>query len=295
MKTCALHPQSAQETGAARGYRNRGILESLSVLFPAAVKTVCATALILTLGKGASAGAEVSLNASDAFGTSSFNAAGNWSNGYAPSSTNRYVTGAFTLRSPQNAVSYTFGGSSLRLDAGGRFLMKGEGGQVMTISNLILNGGVADIANTSSDYYTETLAGGITLQSGTRSFLGAFSGSTAFETLLVTAPISGSGDLQLAGASVNAGDDNGVVIFTATNAYTGITTVAGGTLLINGLNGGGNVIVTNGGTLGGIGGIGGKLSILAGGKLAPGIPARGALSATLGTLTVSNVDRKSVV
>jgi autotransporter-associated beta strand protein len=242
--------------------------------------------MVLLGGTEVLCGANVSLTASDPFGTSSFNTAGNWSNGAPPNRTNSYSTGSLVLRSPQDSTAYTFQGGALRIDSGGRLLMKGAGGQVLTISNLVLNGGSADIANTSQDYYVQTLAGSISLQAGTRSYLGAFSGATAFETLLVAAPISGSGQLQLAGAIVNAGADNGVVIFAATNSHTGTTTVAGGMLLINGPNGTGDVIVTNGGSLGGTGSIGGKLTVLAGGKLMPGIPARGPMLPALGSLTV---------
>lgn len=242
---------------------------------------------MLPLGATVSLGEGVALRTSDAFGASSFDSAGNWNNGAIPSGANRYATAGFFLRSPPNSSAYTFGGDSLSVDAGGRFLMKGAGRQVMTVKNLILNGGLADFANTSTDYYTETLAGSITLQSGTRSYLGAFSGAAAAETLLVTAPVSGSGDLQIGGADVNAGEDNGVVIFAGTNSFTGATVLAGGTLLINGLGGRGDTIVTNGGTLGGIGSIGGPLTMLAGGKLAPGIPSLGTQTALLGTLTAA--------
>lgn len=244
--------------------------------------------MILCLETVSSVGANVSLTTSDAIGTSSFNSAGNWSNGAAPASTNSYSTAGFTLRSPANTSSHTFAGGSLRIDAGGRFLMKGVEGQTVTINNLVLNGGLADFANTGADYYTETLAGSITLQAGTLSFMGALSGSPHFETLRVTAPITGGGSLQLGGPNVNAGADNGVVIFAGTNSHTGTTTVAGGTLLINGSNGGGNLTVTNGGTLGGTGSLGGTLLVRAGGKLTPGVPARGPLTPTLATFTASN-------
>jgi hypothetical protein len=116
-------------------------------------RSLLAAGLVLAAGVAGSRGAEVSLSASDALGTSSFNAAGNWDNGMAPNGTNAYVTAAFTLRSPANAASCTFAGSSLRIDAEGRFLMKGLGGQTVTISNLILNGGLADFANAGNDYY----------------------------------------------------------------------------------------------------------------------------------------------
>src|ERR1043165_20248 len=83
----------------------------------------------LLLGVFGACGANVSLSVSDASGTSSFNSSGNWNSGAAPSITNSYATTNFTLRSPADTAAYTFGGGSLRIDAGGRFLMKGVGGQ----------------------------------------------------------------------------------------------------------------------------------------------------------------------
>jgi hypothetical protein len=246
-----------------------------------------ATGLILGLTAATVSGAAISLTNSDSYGTSSFNVAGNWANGAAPGRANAYVTGAFSLRSPANTTSYVFGGNSLSVEAGGRFLMKGTGGQTLTVSNLLLNGGLMDMANGGSDFYTETLAGNIILQTGTRSYLGALSGGTCFETLLITASITGSGDLQIAGPGVNAGADNGMVILAATNTCSGTVTVAGGSLLVNGSCPNLNLIVTNGGSLGGTGRIGGALSVLAGGKFAPGIPSQGALTAALAAFTAA--------
>jgi len=254
---------------------------------PIAGKSLLAAGLVLGMGLGVSSGANVFLRASDTFGMSSFNSAGNWSNGALPGGTNSYAVTGFFLRTPPNSSACTFGGESLCINRGGRFLMKGAGGQVVTVGHLILNGGLADFANTSSDYYTETLAGSIQLESGTRSYCGAFSGEAAAETLVITASIDGAGDLQIGGAEVNAGDDNGAVVFAGTNSFTGTTTVAGGTLMVNGRGGDGNVIVTNGGTLGGTGTIGGALTVLPGGKFAPGIPALGNMAPSLGTLTVA--------
>ena len=250
-------------------------------------KNIFAAGLVFVFGAGHSPAANISLNASDVMGASSFNSAGHWNNGAAPVITNSYFTSSFVLRSSSNSTAYTFPGGSLSVDAGGRFLMKGTGGQIMTITNLILNGGLADYANFATDNNSETIAGNITLNAGTTSYFGALSGS-ASEMLIITAPINGSGNLQIAGANVNAGADNGAVIFTGTNAYMGSTLVAGGTLLINSPSGNGNIVITNGGTLGGTGSISGIISVQVGGKLAPGIPSLGALMASLGTLTSSN-------
>lgn len=244
--------------------------------------------------------ANVTLKTGDAVGTSSLTGATNWNNNTAPSVGNAYFTSGFTLRTTNTTTSggnVIFQGGSLSLDAGGRLLGK-TGNNIsgnttsnsITVSNLILNGGIMDQAGANSDNAILTVAGNITVNAA--SYLGALgstaNGSGLFETLNITAPISGNGDLQLGGVNVNAGADNGLVIFAGTNSRTGTTTVAGGTLLINAPNGDGNVIVSNGGILGGIGSIGGTISVLAGGKLAPGIPALGFLATSYNPLTASN-------
>jgi hypothetical protein len=166
--------------------------------------------------------------------------------------------------------------------------MKGTDGQVMTVDNLVINGGLVDYAN-SADNFTETLAGNITLQAGITSYIGALGSAGVAETLIVTAPIGGSGNLQFSGSPVsNTGTDVGVVVLGATNTYSGTTTVGTGTLLVNGANGNSPITVNSGATLGGTGHIGGTINVLAGGKLAPGIGARGALANTLGTLTATS-------
>jgi autotransporter-associated beta strand protein len=130
----------------------------------------------------------------------------------------------------------------------------------------------------------ETLAGAATLQSGTTSTMAANGSATAAETLTMNAPIGGSGNLQINGISGNLGN----IVLAATNTYTGSTIVAGGTLLVNGVNGNSAITITNGATLGGTGTVGGSVTVQAGGFLAPGIPARGALTAAIGTLTAGN-------
>ncbi|HEY1788759.1 MAG TPA: hypothetical protein VGJ73_11410 [Verrucomicrobiae bacterium] len=237
--------------------------------------------------------ANVSLTASDASGASSFNSSGHWSNIAAPTAANSYFTSDFVLRSPADTSNYTFGGSALSVDqygfagnVGGRLLLKAAGNATITITNLILNGGLLDYANTA-DIGTKTLAGNILLNSGTTSFLGALAGPGYSETLIITAPISGSGNLQVGGSNINAGADTGVVEMNATNTYSGSTTVATGTLLVNGLVANTTVAVLTNATLGGLGSIGGVVTVQAGATLAPGISASGALANTIGTLTVN--------
>ena len=227
----------------------------------------------------------IPLTATDPVGTSGFNSAGTWQNGSPPTAGNGYLTGVYALRSPADANAYSFAGTVLSVDSVGRFIMKGTNGQVMTVNNLVMNGGLVDYAN-SSDSFTETLAGNITLQGGITSYMGALSAGGS-ETLFENAPISGSGNLQIGGFNVNNGQDTGVVILGATNTYTGTTTVATGTLLVNGVNGNSPITVGASATLGGSGNIGGTVTVQAGGNLAPGIPTKGALTNAIGALTAS--------
>lgn len=229
----------------------------------------------------------IPLAVTDPTGTSSFASAGAWLDGNPPTPGNGYFTRAFALRSPADASAYTFAGSVLSIDNGGRFIMKGTNGQVLTVNNLVINGGLVDFAN-SADNFVETLEGNITLQGGMTSYVGALGSSTLSETLYVNAAVHGAGNLQLGGSNVNGGSDVGVVVFGGNNSYTGPTTIASGTLLINGANGNSPITVATNATLGGTGSVGGTVVVQAGGKLAPGIPTRGALTNAIGTLTSSS-------
>ena len=65
----------------------------------------------------------------------------------------------------------------------------------------------------------------------------------------------------------------GILTLTGTNTYTGATTVSTGTLLINGPTGStaaGSAVTVSGGTLGGTGTVNGTVSLVSGGKVAPG-------------------------
>ncbi|MEX0643296.1 MAG: autotransporter-associated beta strand repeat-containing protein [Pirellulales bacterium] len=66
--------------------------------------------------------------------------------------------------------------------------------------------------------------------------------------------------------------DAGTWILAGNNAYTGITMVNGGTLLVNGTHsGGGNYVIASGATFGGQGNLGqAALTVAAGGSIAPG-------------------------
>ena len=179
------------------------------------------------------AAANVSLNASDAMGTSSFDAVGHWNNSAAPAAGNSYFTGSYVLRIPADTLARTFAGDALTLDAGGRVLGKTTGtSQVITVNNFILNGGNFEQATAASDNHILTWAGNINViaPSGLGALGGLANGSASFETLDITAAIRGSAALQLGGPSLNAGADSGVVELSAANSYGGTLTVSGGVI-----------------------------------------------------------------
>jgi len=227
----------------------------------------------------------IPLAQTDPFGTSSFNSGTSWADFNAPSAVNGYYTKTFAVRSPADTNPYTFAGAALSVDPTGRFLMKGLNGQVVTVNNLILNGGIVDYANVNSDNFVETLAGNITVQPGLTSYLGAIGGAGVAETLFITAAVSGNGNLQVGGPEVNGGQDIGTVVLSGANTYTGNITVNAATLLVNSSVGGGILVKTNAG-FGGIGVVAGAITVAPTGRLLPGIPAIGALTRTIGHLTV---------
>ena len=75
----------------------------------------------------------------------------------------------------------------------------------------------------------------------------------------------------------------GTMVLAATNTFTGVSTVNGGTLEVNGSLGT-NAVTVNAGDLAGLGLIAGPVTVNAGATLAPGSRA----AATRGTLTISN-------
>ncbi len=82
--------------------------------------------------------AEIVMTAGDPLGTSSFNSAGKWSNGLAPTNGNTYRT-SYILRTPESASSFTFAGDRLTVDSGGLLGWKTTG--TIAVNDLVLNGG----------------------------------------------------------------------------------------------------------------------------------------------------------
>jgi autotransporter-associated beta strand protein len=82
---------------------------------------------------------------------------------------------------------------------------------------------------------------------------------------------NGSVHAILAGGNGLNKTTNGTLILTASNTYTGQTTVSGGVLLVDGATAAGSAVsVENGATLGGSGTVGGTVTVADGGIVAPG-------------------------
>jgi autotransporter-associated beta strand protein len=216
--------------------RNTPFLNWPEILRLSGGKLCIVVTLVLTFGIAATSAATVTLKTDDAINTTSFTGSTNWNPAGPPAPGNGYFTGAHAIRSINNTTTgktNIFGGDTLSIDSGGRFLGKvgnnlaGNTTVANNTANYILNGGLMDQAGANSDSSTCVIGGTVSVNAA--SFLGAFgatgSGSANFETLNIIAPISGGGALQVSGANVNSGADTGVVIFSAANPYFGVVTV----------------------------------------------------------------------
>lgn len=123
-----------------------------------------------------------------------------------------------------------------------------------------------------------TYSGGTTisagaLQLGNGGTTGSITGDVVNDSVLI---FNRSNEYTFAGVISGTGDvtkrGTGTTILTGTNTYAGETTVEAGTLLVNGDQSGatGDTNVDSGATLGGIGIIGGDVTIANGGTLSPG-------------------------
>ena len=178
---------------------------------------ISVAALSLLGSHSAMAGTD-SMTNSDPGGTTSFNTAGKWANQLAPSAGNDYFTSSFEMR---GIAPGTFAGDSLTISSGGALHGKMNG--TLTFSNgtgLFLNGGTIYQANSFNSGAIFGIAGTITANAGTTSFLGASSG----ESLDISGAIGGSGSLTIAGTA-NSGGDVSFVTFDASNTISGTVSV----------------------------------------------------------------------
>lgn len=163
----------------------------------------------------------VTLDATDGGGASSFNTNLNWDNNQAPGAGNDYFTSTFTVRTPASSGNFTFAGDSLTLqDGGGRLMYKGSGVGTITVNDLTLEeGGV--IVNFGGG--TMTLAGSLNIADNSVDPDAIGTLWAGDRNILVTAPVSGTGNFRVRASSSSSRS----IIFSATNTYTGDMTLSG--------------------------------------------------------------------
>jgi autotransporter-associated beta strand protein len=168
--------------------------------------------------------ADITMNANDINGpVTSFNGAGQWSNAAVPSAGNNYFTGNFTLRTPADGASYTFAGDSLTVNNTGAYpqglFYKGTGNTgVITINNLILNGGLVSHAQGTGDLFQ--LAGNISVVNP--STINAKQGH-----ININSAISGTSNLTIAATDDNANAGQRIVTLNGASTLSGNIDVLG--------------------------------------------------------------------
>jgi hypothetical protein len=178
-----------------------------------------------------STAANVSLNASDALGESSFNHNNRWSDGHFAHAGAAYSTGNFLLRTPASGNSFQFAGTSLFVnntdDAGG-LSYKGTGTSgVITIDNLVLNRGLIQHTNGLADLFQ--LDGRITVATASR--LRAKQGN-----IHVLASVAGAAPLTILAPDAPTVNDRYVRFFSPANNFVGDLVVEGRFELAAGAN-----------------------------------------------------------
>jgi autotransporter-associated beta strand protein len=194
--------------------------------------------------------ANVSLTTGDSIGASSFNSAGRWSNAAAPSTGNDYFVNVSFLRSPVDAVSYTFGGDSLTIQSSGAYINKANGTRTLT-ANWILDGGLMRGGGAGQ---LETIAGTMAVTSNGGQILGdqnpwAVSAATTLNGALnlnaTSYAITHSGSLAGAGSIVKNGAQ--ALTLSGANSMSGNMTLNSGNVNLNGTSTmSGNINVSSG-------------------------------------------------
>ena len=222
------------QTVASRSSGSR----SNSIVKPQGVFAII-LALMALLTLPAHAG-NVFLRVNDAAGTSSVTGSTNWNPVGVPSPGNTYFTTntsgvGLQMRTPTGLVTNAFAGGALVLCTnvnGESLIIKGDQGSVIIVTNLIMAGGsVANGGNAAGTATTNTLAGFISVVSGSR-----FNSTAAGRAIVIVAAITN-------GVSPITNQNAGAIwIFGTNNGFTGKMVVnTGCTLRItNQFNLGGN-------------------------------------------------------
>ncbi|WP_442481685.1 autotransporter-associated beta strand repeat-containing protein [Aeoliella sp. SH292] len=165
-----------------------------------------------------SSATSVTLTGSDPYGESGFNAHYRWSDGYFAHAGADYRTGAYLMRTPQSPNSFTFAGESLTLDnpaVDTGLYFKGEGSTgVITIPNLVLDGGWVDHRGSNNLADLFQLAGNVHVESDSN--IRAFNGN-----IHLLADLHGTGTLTIRESDTITQDARYVVSKSSSNTFTG--------------------------------------------------------------------------
>jgi autotransporter-associated beta strand protein len=214
-------------------------------------------------------------------------------NGFTIGTSAAAISFAAQMGTLENLAELNGGSTPLTKTTSGTLIMQGSNTYT---GGTAINGGVLQVNSSGAIGSTGTVSfGGGTLQytaNNTTDYSNRFStaASQAYSIHTNGQNVTYATDLSSSGGTLTK-LGTGTLVLTADNTFTGTTTVSGGTLQVgNGttgsLAGTGAVIVSSGAMLSGSGGIGGSVTVSAGGVLAPGV---GTVGTSNQTLTLSSV------
>ncbi len=162
------------------------------------IKTLTPTLMVLLAGLTANRAADVYMKANDAANATSLSAAGQWTDGLAPSAANNYYSSNFFLRTPPSG-DVTFAGNSLTLQP--------PSGQAAPMRSMLFKG----VNNSVTVINNLTNAGGI-INAGSGNVLGIFTGNAMYVIsnstiqadqgpFLIGYPLYGSSDVTMTNTS----------------------------------------------------------------------------------------------
>ena len=160
MKSNTNHKNPAKQTfRSANANQTKRLIQAMAVGFVSLALTLNSMATLCVL------------TGNDASGSDSFDNAGHWSSGLAPSAGNSYFSMGFTIRTTTGTAPHTFQGDSLTLSNAATaafpyvsLALKGDSGSTVTVNNLIMqtNSGIGNISNSGGA--TDRIAGNISIQ-----------------------------------------------------------------------------------------------------------------------------------